>query len=127
MLILKVFCLCLILHFFADFTLQGCLANLKCQEWWNEHYPQHLYAKDYICALWIHSLYWTLITAAPIIWLWTANVGILVLLLAVHVVLHAWTDHEKANKRSINLTADQSIHLVQVVLLVGVWVVAKGT
>lgn len=121
MLILKVFLLCLVLHFFADFTLQGCLANLKCREWWENNYPQKLYAKDYICALCVHSLYWTVITAAPIIWLWRAPVGILVLLLVVHVVIHACTDHEKANRRSINLTADQTIHLVQVALLVTVW------
>ena len=58
------------LHFFADFTLQGVLADLKCRDWWTRQlhdmgFHQHdalKYQDDYKAALFYHAFYWSVVT-----------------------------------------------------------------
>ena len=121
MLVLKVFLACLALHFFSDFTLQGLLAQLKCQDWWKKNYPEPLYRNDWLCGLIEHAVYWVLVTAAPIIWLWRGGAFALVFLLATQAALHAWIDHWKANKHDMSLSLDQILHVVQIGVIVSVW------
>ena len=118
----KIFLMCLGLHFFVDYTLQGWLAQAKCRSWWEENYPQELYRHDWICALFCHSLYWTLFTFAPIIYLWDSPSSGLAVLLTGNFAIHAITDDMKANARKISLCTDQLVHLGQIVLTI--WVAA---
>ena len=63
----KIFLLMLLLHHFADYTLQGCLANLKSKSWWGNACHEAIwgsfesqfkkYGHDYIAGLVCHSLY----------------------------------------------------------------------
>lgn len=117
---MKVFYLMVLLHFVADYTLQGCLANLKQKGWWIAECEKHgvdfrKYKDDYICGLVCHSMYWTLLTFAPLLWLCesqTICAGIIV----INTALHAVIDDLKANKLKINLVEDQFLHFAQIVL-----------
>lgn len=124
--VFKLFLLCLGLHFFSDFTLQGILAQTKCSEWWEKNYPQEFYRRDWICGLWEHSIYWTLVTFAPVIYLWNMPMWGLGLLVLVNIIEHAWIDNKKANKREISLCQDQLCHLVQIVFTVLVFAVCRS-
>lgn len=120
---MKVFYLILMLHFIADFTLQGCLANLKQKKWWIEECEKYnidftKYKYDYICGLICHSLYWTLITFAPVIFFTNlSNMGIAMVVIG-NMCFHTVIDHFKANKFYINLVEDQILHLGQIILTV---------
>ena len=122
----KIFLLCLGLHFFADYTLQGCLAQLKCKSWWQKNYPEELYKNDWFCALYCHAVYWTLVTFAPIIYLWAFSGVALAILLVTNVFFHAAVDDLKANHRRISLLSDQFLHLLQIGVSMGVLWVTRG-
>ena len=115
----KIFLFCLGLHFLVDYTLQGWLAQAKCRAWWQEHAPQALYKRDWMCALMCHSIYWTLVTFAPVIWLWEDRPYALCLILGFNACLHALIDDLKANAYKINLWVDQLLHLGQILITVG--------
>ena len=76
LMMVKLFLLSILLHLVADYTLQGCLANLKQRDWWTKMIAKevdsalgknpsagkywHLFRHDYICGLVCHALSWTL-------------------------------------------------------------------
>lgn len=112
-------------HMFADYTLQGCLANLKQKAWWDkqlENVPNKgKYRNDYRAGLVCHSLYWSLIVCLPLLmaggnW-YLANA-------AVHGLAHYVVDDMKANKLAINLVQDQLLHMAQLLAVWAVWNVA---
>lgn len=111
------------LHIVNDFNMQGWLANAKQKQWWTDNAPQHLYKFDYIYALFVHSFSWTFMVMLPILYIlnWATTV-IFYLWFIVNIILHAVIDDLKANKRKINLIADQSMHLGQI-LITYVWFV----
>ena len=118
----KMFLLMLLLHLFADFTLQGWFANGKQRSWWVDQCKQFgvwfdEYKHDYLCALVGHAFYWALVTFAPLIFFmeWPSCVY-LVIFLGFQVWVHACVDHQKANKFRINLIQDQLCHVCQIVL-----------
>lgn len=127
----KLILLVILLHLFADYTLQGCLANLKTKDWWLDLFKKgsswvsyeglvRKYGNDYRAGLFCHSLYWTLVTFAPIIYLSESDRFIattVVLNTAVHYVV----DDQKANAHTINLIQDQLIHLVQIAATIVAW------
>ena len=116
---MKLFLLMLLLHFIADYTLQGCLANMKQKSWWIEQCHKHgfdfaKYKYDYVCSLICHALYWTLITFAPIIFFSDlSDIGIVTVAFG-NMAIHAIIDHTKANKFKINLIVDQLLHWAQI-------------
>ena len=116
---MKVFLLMMLLHFVADYTLQGCLANMKQKSWWVEQCKNAgmdfaKYKYDYVCSLICHALYWTLITFAPIIFFSDlSDIGIAAVVIG-NMAIHAFIDHIKANKFCINLVVDQLLHLAQI-------------
>lgn len=119
---MKLFYLVLLLHFIADFTLQGILADLKQKSWWmaacnkfNVDYSKYQY--DYICGLVCHSLYWTLFTFMPLLYL-SNNIIFCSSLIVFNTLVHAIIDDIKANKHKINLVQDQLLHLVQIAITV---------
>ena len=102
--------LMLLAHFFADFHLQGILADMKQEQWWNNSKNKY----DYLAALAIHSAEWTLWMMIPLFLLPYLDLGMFLLLAALNIVVHSLTDNSKANYRDINLVQDQLIHLAQI-------------
>lgn len=133
-----VFILALALHIFADFNLQGLLANFKQKEWWikecssTKKYLKYKY--DYVISGIIHAFFWSCFTFLPILYLtlydvferieipFIGNMPILVLaiigIIIVNTGIHYFIDDLKANKHKINLWQDQLIHVVQISLTI---------
>ena len=116
----------LLLHFVADFTLQGCLANLKQKSWWIAECENHgvelkKYKDDYICGLVCHSMYWTLVTFLPLFFFTQIPDMVLFAIVVINTLFHMWIDDLKANKFKINLVQDQVFHFAQII--VTFWVV----
>ena len=122
---LRLFLFSLLLHFVADFTLQGCLADMKQWRWWNELFNQKIfslrvvhsqkYRYDWICGLLCHSMYWALLTFAPLIWLADSDWTVAWMVVA-NCAFHAVVDDMKCNRFKINLCQDQILHLAQIAL-----------
>ena len=111
----------LILMFFAhivdDYYLQGWLASAKTKNWWKKNAPDKLYSKDYIMALFCHSLSWSIMVFLPILIYSLHNqidLDWFYLVLPINLIVHAIIDDLKANKFKINLIIDQSIHFIQI-------------
>lgn len=106
-------------HLLADYTLQGWLAQGKQLSWWknlgltNEQFKKYQY--DYICALICHSLYWSIVTFLPVLWL-NVNEWIIISIIIVNTIIHAIIDDLKANRFKLNLWQDQVLHLIQIVI-----------
>jgi hypothetical protein len=116
---MKLFLLMLLLHFIADYTLQGCLANMKQKSWWIEQCHKHgfdfaKYKYDYVCSLICHALYWTLITFTPIIFFSDLSDIDITAVVISNTVIHTIIDHIKANKFKINLIVDELFHMAQI-------------
>ena len=107
--------LMLLAHFFADFHLQGILADMKQEQWWKQQDGDNSKNKyDYLAALAIHSAEWTLWMMIPLFLLPHLDLGIFLLLAALNIVVHSLTDNSKANYRDISLVQDQALHLAQI-------------
>lgn len=117
--------LMLLAHFFADFHLQGILADMKQEQWRKrqEGYNSK-YKYDYVAALAIHSAEWTLWVMIPLFLLPHLDLGIFLLLAALNMVIHSLTDNSKANYKDINLIQDQIIHLMQIAFTYAAMIVA---
>ena len=73
------------------------------------------YSRDYLCALAVHSLEWSIaVMLAPVALGMWRHMGVVVTLVLFNAISHAYVDDMKANRREINLVEDQSIHLVQI-------------
>lgn len=116
------------LHIFADFHLQGILTDFKQKKWWMDNVFtdgfNHKYDKDYLAALLIHSLEWSVFVHTPVLILAynfrTAYSSIFLVLFAsilIQAAIHALIDHMKCNKLKINLIQDQFLHIIQLILI----------
>lgn len=110
MLLCMIFC-----HIADDYYLQGILAKLKQKFFWKMNAPDKMYEYDYIIALIMHSLSWSFMVMLPLL----VNFdfyppALFFVLYAVNTAVHSIVGDLKANKRQINLIADQSIHIVQI-------------
>ena len=110
----------LLLHLFADYTLQGILAQMKQKKWWlkqcsDNGYDFLKYKRDYITSLACHALYWTILTFAPLWMVMSNQRGILAVVL-FNTIAHAFIDDLKANKEMITLEHDQLLHLAQIIV-----------
>lgn len=111
------------LHIVDDYYLQGILAKMKQKSWWKENAPDKLYRYDYIAALIEHSFSWAFMTMLPITvcmifyrnLLDVVSWPIWCLFLLFNVIIHSMVDHEKANRRSINLVQDQLLHILFII------------
>ena len=109
---LMVFC-----HIIDDYKLQqGLLANLKQKNWWEEHKEyKELYKYDYIWALIMHSFSWSFMVMLPLAYVMNFNVPFtFVIAFVMNVLVHAFVDDLKANRKKINLIQDQMAHLIQI-------------
>lgn len=114
---LRILLLMILAHVIDDFVFQPiCLSKLKQREWWKKNAPDKMYAKDYIAALIIHSVSWSIMTLLPIIFFTQAPDGFIMTMFVFNAVAHAVIDDAKANRKEINLGKDQLIHLIQIVM-----------
>jgi hypothetical protein len=111
---LMVFC-----HIVDDYYLQaiGPLASMKQKKWWEENYPQKLYRFDYLVALTMHSLSWAFMIMFPIAVYYKFEVSTtFAVVFTANVIIHSLVDNLKANMLVINLTTDQFIHVLQIIV-----------
>lgn len=104
-------------HIIDDYYLQGWLASAKTKNWWKKNAPDKLYSKDYIMALFCHSLSWSIMVFLPILIYSLYNqidLNWFYLVLPINLIIHAIIDDLKANKFKINLIIDQNIHFIQI-------------
>ena len=124
---IKIILFCVLGHFLADFTLQGCLAQMKQKQWWidtiNHYNAEHInklpygkFRKDWRAALCAHGLYWALITFLPVILFTKTTDAALIGIIFVNAVVHSLIDDLKANLHFINLRQDQTAHFIQIAL-----------
>ena len=104
-------------HIVDDYYLQGWLASATTKNWWKKNAPDELYSKDYIMALFCHSLSWSIMIFLPILIYSLYNkidLNWFYLAIPINLIIHAVIDDLKANKFKINLIIDQNIHFTQI-------------
>lgn len=112
---MKILLLMILFHILDDFVLQPvCLAKLKQKSWWEENAPEEQYSFDYLTALAIHALSWSIMILVPPMFVKVIPGYLLLLLVITNTLIHALIDDLKANKKTINLTRDQLVHLTQI-------------
>ena len=115
---IKLLLFMILAHIVDDFYLQGNLAKMKQKVWWEKLFEyKSLYKYDYKMALLIHSMSWSIMILIPsMILLPTVSSYLLLGAFIINTIIHYWIDNEKCNKFHINLMADQTIHLLQVIV-----------
>lgn len=112
-------------HIIDDYYLQGWLASAKQKSWWEKNAPDKLYSKDYIMALFCHSLSWSIMIFLPILIYSLYNkidLNWFYLAIPINLIIHAVIDDLKANKFKINLIIDQNIHFTQIFITYTIFV-----
>lgn len=107
------------LHIVDDYYLQGVLAKMKQRQWWLDNAPKRMYRYDYRMALLEHAFSWTfMIMLAPMVYhIYYNDIRIwYIILYVINTIIHMCVDNLKANKYSINLIQDQSIHFIQIII-----------
>ena len=73
------------------------------------------YKNDHKMALFIHGLSWSIMINLPIMIKLDFQVGLFTCIsIVLNLIIHSYVDNLKANKKTINLVQDQSIHFIQV-------------
>ena len=123
----KVLLLMFLFDIIDDFVLQPiCLSKLKQKRYWIEECKKYnlnilKYDTDYITALLIHGLSWSIMIHVPLMFLGGIRDDFFLLLsVLLNTVIHAIIDDLKANKLKINLDVDQCLHGLQIVIT---WIV----
>lgn len=116
-------------HIADDYYLQGILASMKQKKWWEEHYPEPVYRHDYVTALLTHAFSWSFMIQLPVMIMLILRGAVTPRITAFFCILflfnwgiHAFVDHRKANELRLSLTQDQLIHLLQIILTWGIWI-----
>lgn len=124
---IKVLLLMFLFDIIDDFVLQPiCLSKLKQKRYWIEECKKYnlnisKYDKDYITALIMHGLSWSIMIHVPLMFLGGIRDDFFLLLSVLfNAVIHAIIDNLKANKLKINLDVDQCLHGLQIVIT---WIV----
>lgn len=113
----------LLAHLIADYNLQGWLAQAKQKKWWEQNAPDKKYKHDWIAALICHSLMWAILITLPIMCVMRFEIDWLWLSIPTNAALHFAIDDLKANKYKINLAADQLLHLCQIIITWGIYLI----
>lgn len=123
----KVLLLMFLFDIIDDFVLQPvCLSKLKQKRYWIEECEKNnldisKYDKDYITALLMHGLSWSIMIHIPLMFLGGINDDLFLLLsVLLNAVIHTIIDDLKANKLKINLDVDQCLHGLQIIIT---WIV----
>lgn len=115
-LLLMVFC-----HLIDDFVLQDKFTYLKQKSWWEktcrgEGLSIEKYGKDYVMALFEHSLEWSIAIILPIIFILDVSGWVLLCSVVINTIIHYIVDNAKANQLRLNLIQDQLIHFIQIIV-----------
>lgn len=111
---LKILLLMILLHIIDDFHLQGILISMKQKNWWlKQKGYKDMYENDYMAALAIHSLSWSIVISIPL-WFFNITPNILCIIICCNTLIHMYVDDLKCNKLKISLTTDQIIHITQI-------------
>ena len=116
---IKVLFLMFLMHIIDDFVFQPiCLSKLKQKSWWKKNIENKeelkKYEGDHITALIIHALSWAVMIHLPM-FLIAGDIP-LVISIIVNMFIHCVVDDLKANYKIINLTQDQTIHIIQITI-----------
>lgn len=109
------------LHIVDDYCLQGILANMKQIQWWKDNYPDKMYENDWVIALILHGFSWTFMTMLPL-FIFDNDLTLYAIAFIINWIIHCIVDHLKANERLINLTQDQAIHIIQIIITFAIFV-----
>ena len=127
---ITIFWLCVLMHLIADYTLQGCLANLKQKRWWDQQLKDIAYSTkepkrpeeqnkifskyqyDYLAGLACHAMMWSIMMCLPLLLICSPKVFSTAVM--INTVIHQFIDDLKANKLCINLWQDQLLHWIQI-------------
>lgn len=111
--------LMIFLHIIDDFKLQGILASMKQKSWWiNQDEYKDYYKYDYIVALIVHSFSWIFMVMLPVFVVNRFDItNNMIVAFICNMCTHAIVDHMKANMKIINLVIDQTIHMIQILLI----------
>lgn len=119
--VLFILCSMIFCHIIADFNLQGILATMKQKSWWESQckteIEREFYKNDYEVSMLMHCFSWAFIVFIPVFiynYLNNIDYDFLIPLFIVNIVIHFIVDDAKANKRTINLAEDQSVHMTQI-------------
>jgi len=111
---MKVLLTMIYLHLIDDYVLQGILAKLKQKDFWN-NYGQN-YVGDYGVALLEHGFMNSFLVHIPIyLWLCKNEVVLFASVLLLGNI-HATIDDLKENQKKLNLTQDQVLHIVLIII-----------
>ena len=117
-------------HIVDDYYLQGCLAKMKQQKWWEENYPDKKYKNDFYVALICHSISWSFMIHLPLIIFALYEYLELTIFFyiswSLNMIIHMVIDDLKANEKKLNLCQDQLIHFAQIVITFIVFVIVIG-
>lgn len=108
-------------HLFADYPLQGWLAQAKQKSYWRLYGIKN--AKDWIPALICHATMWGILVFLPMAFAFGAELqlGWMWIALPINIIVHFIIDDLKANRHKINLWQDQLLHLIQILITWLVW------
>ena len=125
--LVKVLLFMFLFDFIDDFVLQPiCLSKLKQKRYWIEECEKNnldisKYDKDYVTALMIHGLSWSIMIHVPLMFLGGIRDDFFLLLSVLfNAVIHAFIDNLKAKKLKKNLDVAQCLHGFQNVIT---WIV----
>jgi hypothetical protein len=111
---IKVLLFMFLCHIIDDFVLQPkSLGYLKQKDNWRT--LKNFYKYDYLMALFIHSLSWSIMIHIPLICM-DADNSLLYWSIPINLITHGIIDDLKANRGKINLIMDQTIHFCQIVI-----------
>lgn len=109
--------LMIFLHIVDDYYLQGWLASAKQKKYWEENAPDEMYKHDYKWALLMHSFSWSFMIMLPVAFVMNFCIDfVFIIWFIFNIFIHMITDDMKANKKEINLIADQIVHLMQILI-----------
>lgn len=117
-------------HVFADYFLQGVMAQMKQRNWWRlqvKDYDKSIYRNDHKAVLLNHSFQWSFVVLLPVLYdiyykAWgfepfaIKTVSIYIGLIVMNTFVHYKIDNLKANKNAISLVTDQLVHFAQIVV-----------
>ena len=120
---IKLLLIMFLMHIVDDFYLQGILASMKQQSWWeNQEGYSSLYRNDYKMSLLIHSMSWSIMILLPSMFILNTHPYAILAIFIINAAIHYYIDDLKANEKKINLVTDQTIHIMQVI---ATWVLVQ--
>lgn len=116
-LLLMIFC-----HIVDDYYLQGILVKMNQISWWETNAPDKRYRHDYVVVLFTHAFSWTFLVMLPILIAFSFNPPLWYFFMFIaNVAVHGLVDDLKCNSFKLNLIQDQLIHIIQILLTWGIY------